>query len=77
MTKKVKLTAKQLEILTSIQKQKQELHKNLATLNEYENIVVSLVMESGSITGPSESVTIEEEYLVFSMPESKEKVNKK
>lgn len=65
MSKKVKLTAKQLEILTSVQKQKEEVTKSLSTLNQYESLVLSLVMEQSKITEQPSSVKIEGDSLIF------------
>lgn len=73
MSKKIKLTVKQLEILTSIQKQKEEVAKSLSTLNQYEGLVLSLVMEQSKITEQPSSVKIEGEFLVFDFEDSSTK----
>lgn len=71
MTKRVKLTAKQLELMTDIQKRKEELTTGLTILNQQENIVVLLVMEQSKVTQAVESVKIEGDSLIFELAEPK------
>jgi hypothetical protein len=70
MSKKiVKLTAKELEVLTSLEKQKQDLtaayQGQVNTLNQSENIVLQLIMEKAKIAEQPTSINIEENTLVF------------
>lgn len=70
--KKVKLTPTELELLTSIQKKKEEVSKLVTSLNENESIIVKLVMERVTIAETEvSSIKIEEGSLVFDFKEIK------
>jgi hypothetical protein len=70
MSKKtVKLTPAELEVITSLQKQKQDLDAAYRTalghVNQNEAIVIKLVKERAKINEEATSILIEESNLVF------------
>lgn len=69
MEQKVKLSPKKLEVITTIQTQKNQLNAEMQRLNEKESIVVSMVMEDNNIVLPVKSVKIEGDSLVFDLVE--------
>lgn len=79
----VKLTKKELDLVTTIQTQKQEILKvyqaNLGHLNQNEAIVIQLIMDRVDITDTPSKIDIEGESLVFDfveVEEPKKKVKK-
>lgn len=74
MTQTVKLTSKQKEVIDAITAQKNQLldqYKNaLAILNDKEGIVLSLVIESASITGEVTKVDLNDDTLTFEIKEA-------
>jgi hypothetical protein len=70
MSKKtVKLSPKELEVLSSLEKQKQDLATNyqnqINIINTNESIVLQLIMEKAKITEQPSSINIEKNSLVF------------
>jgi uncharacterized protein (DUF2249 family) len=76
MEKKVKLSQKQLETISSCQAQRAKTNEVLQIINDKETLVLQLVMEANGIES-AKGVKLEEGFLVFELEEEKPKKNKK
>lgn len=77
MTKSVKLGAKQLEILTSIQNQKKQLEDAFKNVQDKEGILLVSILENAGISGQPNAVKLEGDTLVLEFKEEEQKKTRK
>lgn len=77
MTKSVKLGAKQLEILTSIQNQKKQLEDAFKNVQDKESILLVSILENAGISEQPNAVKLEGDTLVLEFKEEEQKKTRK
>lgn len=79
MTQVIELTKKQLEMISSTQKQKADLQKAFGEIAQKEAVIVDLILDSNGVTEQPKDIRFENETLVltFAEPEAKKTKTKK